>query len=111
MFLREQEIRAAFRGADAGMRTGEYLRAAEAGDIETTRAFQDAPGAPWVSAEIKARAEEAYALRTNPDGLRRLKGIEFLREHLSSLAEQTAQWLVRLGAKPETVAKAVKEAA
>lgn len=108
IFLREQEIRQALRSASASERQAKFLLALEADDLETSRALLDWPGGPMISADIRRRGEEAYARRVNAPAWEKLQAVEYMREHLASLATQTGQWLMSLGATPERVQKAVK---
>lgn len=105
-FLREDAIRRTVGKAQAGT---ELLLATERGDIETMRALLDWPGRPMIAEDIKKRAFDAYAQKTNPTAWEKLRFIEVLRDNLEVLATQTAQWLRHLGATPEAIAQAVKD--
>ena len=98
--MREQEIRNTTGKAQAD---AEFLKALESDDLETARALLDAPGGSMIADEIRRRGEEAYAKRTNPDGWDKMQYIEFLRENLSVLSQQVAQWLKHLGASVEAI--------
>jgi len=102
-YLRDQEIRHSLGAASVSEWNAAYLLALERGDLETARALETAPGPARVSPDMRRRGEEAYGRRTNPAAWEQLQAVEHLTEHLSSLAGQTAQWLVGLGASPESV--------
>ncbi|NOS83156.1 MAG: hypothetical protein HOP32_16400 [Nitrospira sp.] len=82
-----------------------WLKALETDDLETARALLSVPGRPWIPADIRARGEEEFARRTNPTVFEQRRSVEYLRDQLLALAELLRQWLVGLGANPETVAK------
>ena len=103
--IRAAEIRRAIGKKDAAVN---YLRAIDRDDLETVKALTTPPGPAWLTAEVQRRGREAYAQRTNPAGWEQLRYVEFLRDNLSALAEQVAQWLVTLGASPEAIQKATK---
>lgn len=101
-FQRERELRGEIGrvGANAA-----YLQALEHDEFETVRALLTAPGKPWVSADVRARGEEAFSARTHPDLVEKRRSVEYLRDHFAALATMISQWLVGLGANAETVAK------
>lgn len=100
IFLREQELRQSIPKTEAGKA---YLNALGSDDLETARALLNAPGAPWISDEIKRRGEEAYAQRTNPKALAQRQSLESFQDYLESLAEHVRTWFLALGASPESV--------
>ena len=104
-FLKDQELR---RTIGKGEAAAEFLKAVERGDVDTCRALLTAPGPSWVSDEILQRGKAAYAENVNHAGWEKLQYVEYLREHLSSLAGQVAQWLLHLGATPESIQAVVK---
>jgi hypothetical protein len=99
-FLREQELRGRIPKDDASKA---YLLALEKDDLETARAILDAPGAPWITADIRRRGEEDYAKRTNPAAWAQFQSLDYYQQHLESLAEQVRGWFLALGATPESV--------
>ena len=101
-FLKLQEDRKGIGKAAAPLA---YLKSLETDNLETARALVSAPGGSWIPADIRARGEEEFARRTNPTVFEQRRSIEYLRDHLLALAELLRQWLVGLGANPETVAK------
>ena len=44
-----------------------------------------------VSKDVEQRGKAAYAERTNPAAWAKLQALDHFREHVASLAEQTAQ--------------------
>ena len=102
--MREQELRRTIPKHEAN---AVYLRALERDDLETARAILDAPGAPWVSDEVRRRGEDAYAERTNPKAWETVQSLEYLHAHLDSLAGQTRTWFVALGASKESIQKTI----
>ncbi len=104
-FLKQQEIRSMIGKGNAN---AEFLKAVERDDVETTVALLAWPGGSPITDDIKGGAEKSYATRTNPGALEKLKFVEYLHEHVSVLAEQISQWLIHLGAAPESVQKAVR---
>jgi hypothetical protein len=102
-YLRQAEIRRALGAASKSERNAKYLLAVEVNDFETAQALLNWPGGPMVSPDIQKRAREAFAQRTSPEALAKLHGIEVLREQLTVLATQVAQWLLHLGASPEAI--------
>lgn len=101
--LRAQEIRASLPPDDHG-REGAFLKALEMDEVETARAILDAPGARWISTEIRQRGQEAYLQRTDPAGFAHLTSMEILREHLHTLASAINTWLIRMGVDAKKVA-------
>lgn len=99
-FLRSQEIR---RSISKGEANQEYLKALGADDLETARAILDAPGASWITDEMKRRGEEEFAKRTNPAAWAQLQSLDYFKDHLQSLVEQVRNWFLALGATPEAV--------
>lgn len=99
-FLRGQELRQSIPKTEAGKA---FLMALSADDLETARALLDAPGAPWISEEIRRRGEEEYAKRTNPKALAQRESLRSFQDYLESLAEHVRSWFLALGASPESV--------
>jgi len=102
-FGREREARDFLRTMSHSEKNSAFLKAVDTQDLEVVRAMLTAPGGAMVSDEIRARGEEAYAKRTNPAVLDKLKAVAVLREQLTVLATQVAQWLLHLGASPEAI--------
>jgi hypothetical protein len=107
LYSREKEIRDQVRLLDINQRNSHYLKRLEADDLETIRALLDCPGGSMVDQEVRERAEDAYALRTNPDKYRKLKSVQLFQEHLRSLAVQVSMWLRDLGGDEQVVNEAL----
>jgi hypothetical protein len=101
--MRAQELRQMIGQKDA---SANFLAACDRGDTETTRAILLAPGPAWLTEEVQRRGRASYAQRTNPEGLEKLKFVQFLQENLSALSQQVALWLRSLGASPESIQQA-----
>lgn len=105
--LRASEIRGTLEG---GNLDSTFLLAVQSGNLETAQALLTAPGGSMVSADTLARAKFEFAKKSDKAGYDRLLTLEFLREHLASLAAHVASWLERMGAQPTAVNKVIGEA-
>jgi hypothetical protein len=107
-FLREQEIRSAYRGRPQVDRDVAFLGAAERLDAETMRALLDVPGTgAGVSDEARRRGEASYGQRKNPEAWGRIQELDVLLDHVASVAEQLGRVLLTMGADPVAVKAAL----
>lgn len=103
VYLREDRIRQSIPKGQSGIA---FLESVNKGQMETARAILDTPGGHGISDEIFRRGREAFASKTAPEAWQKLEHLNALREVLSALAQQIAQWLIHLGASRESVLKA-----
>lgn len=96
-FLREQGIRAKYKGLPQKEIDQAYEQAVEQGNDEVVRALIFALGGSLVSPSIQKDIEKKQAKALSPEGFRKLDDLKLLREELGSLTDQTAQWLRGLG--------------
>ena len=106
IFMREQELRRTIPKDEAYKA---YLLALEADDLETVRAILSAPGAPWITGDIRRRGEEQYAQRTNPKAWAQVQSLDYFKDHVESLVEQVRGWFLALGASEESIQKVLGE--
>ncbi len=81
-----------------------FLQALEKGNMEVARALLDAPTGSLVSDDVLQRGKVQFAQRTNKALYTKWQSVERLRDRLQGIANFVAKMLLRLGAKPETVA-------
>ena len=93
---REREVRDSYRAKPHHDRDMAFFRAAERLDSETMRALQEAPGGPWITGDILARAETMFAERRNPVAFQNWQELDVYREYLQGIAAHAASTLLTL---------------
>lgn len=106
-YLREREVRDYLCDATFQEREIAFLRAAERLDAETMRAMLDAPGQPWITADMRARGDEAYGERKNPEAWLMIQDLDVLREHVQGIANHAGHVLLTLGAGSAAIKDAI----
>lgn len=110
-FLREQEIRSAYRGKKQSDIDAAYGQAIARGDEETVRALVLAPGGSLVTPAIQEETERLQAKVTNPAAFQALAELTEIRGLAEELVKQFDAWLRGLGANPQDSASVVRKVA
>lgn len=104
-YWRQMEIRMDYRAKSEPERQAAFIHAAEQGNAEVLRAFQNAPGGAWFSGELVDRMNAMYAEKRNPEAWNLLQGLQVYHDRLGELAGHVGQALLTWQADPSVIEK------
>jgi hypothetical protein len=106
-FLREQELRSAFKDKPQHAIAAAYHKAVAAGQHELVRALTEGPAGSLVEADFKTRVEIEHAETAQPAVFANYEEAQNLQEHLNSLETHATRVLAELPDSIPAPARAV----